>query len=188
MESALTPFITFAALLALALAYVAIWSGRKVLVRSISLLLSIAFIPLFWFAINSLLGHPESVTEKELRAESKCTIVLYAEIKEKVGIFALVRLHQVPEPRYVFIPWNLKLAVSLQNTLRELKREKKGKIMLGGKECQRESTRTPKRPPPLDDGMEQDFMFYPDPVEEDPPPKDLSPFYTREQPLQMPSR
>lgn len=179
--SSVTLLTIIGGVLALALAYIAMWSGRKIFVRYAALLLSIAFIPLSWFAFNDLLSRPKHITLQEIHEKKMClSILLPVYFKERVGIYMLIRSPQQEEPRYVIVAWDLKFAIKLQRAQNEANLLRRTRINYGGIQCQKGG----KRIHATESTEEGSLMFYADPVPEL-PPKDLSPFYTTPPP-QMP--
>ncbi len=202
----LTLLVVLFALIAIALGTITIWSRRQLVMRSVALALTVLMLPLGWFALDDLLSRPKQRTADELRAPGMCNAVLHAEIKERVGVYLFLvdKKLKGAEPRYIFVPWDLKFAQRLQRSkLHKQAAQGKGTILIGDRACQQKGKgegkegegkdgdakkKQPRRPGSSgeeegpDDGS---VHFHPDPVAPI-PEKDLTPFYEAPSVIQMP--
>lgn len=198
--SNVTLYVAIFTMFAMTLATITAWSRRDVLMRSVVVVLWVGLIPSGWFTLNDLLSRPKVATFEKLKAPGRCAAILHADIRERVGVYVLLRDIRLKnqEPRFMHIEWDLKFAQRLQRALKMQKVAKvSGLVVLGDRACQEMKrrgggTQDGKKRGPLAstsgdvDGDEGDVMFYPDPVSA-PPPKDLTPFYV-EPTIQMPNR
>ncbi len=109
--------LLFTGLLAVAalLASIAIWSPRALVIRSIAVLVTAAFIPLAYLALNELLSKPKPIARAWLEpAEREATLLSYS-FDEGKAIYLWLRLDDSPEPRAYLLPWDIRFAERLQN-------------------------------------------------------------------------
>jgi hypothetical protein len=208
-NSAVTLYAVIVALPAFALGFVALWSRRDLRMRLVAIALSLAMVPAAWFAFSQLPGKPNDITAEEFREQYQCTSVLHAQIRERVGILMLAQRRRMREPEFIFVSWNMRLASSLQKSMRVAKLNGKGTIIYGRASCKNsdsdgddDGTGTgkgksksgkghglPSIQEPGSSGREQDgkdgFTFSPDPVPPT-PEKNYGPLY--EGPIEMPRR
>jgi hypothetical protein len=196
-----TLYAVVISLIALALASVAIWSRRELRMRLVAVVLAMAMAPTAWYVFSQLPGKPDDMSAEQFRESYRCSTVLHAEIKDKVGILMLVKREDVRTPEYLFVQWNMLLAKSLQKGLRDAKRGGKGWIIYAASSCgeegedgdgkKRKKGKKKGSPgaPPGTEGQEQDgpdgFNFYPDPVPPN-PEKNYGPLF--EGPVTLPER
>ncbi len=183
MEIITMPTAIFA-LISLSLALIAAYSRRDWQMRLLAVLLGVAFIPVTIWTLGDLLGRPRVVAAEKLHAPGACMIVLDKEVVEKVGIYLLVKDRASPwhESRYLFVPWDVDFALSLQWGVEgKSTADASGMLLLGDQSChERElslrgggsATKSKKRKllPGTGGGDEHsdgDVMFYADPI---PPP------------------
>jgi len=208
--SGVTLYAVIFAIFAFALAFVAIWSRRDLRMRLVAVGLSIAMVPIAWFVFSQLPGKPSGVSAEEFRESYQCARVLHAQIRERVGILMLAQKEHAREPEFIFVSWNMRLASSLQKSMRVAKVNGKGTIIYGRAACKNsdedddgngngkgkgkkgkrgKGNGLPGIQQPGSSGQEQggsdDFTFYPDPVPPM-PEKNYGPLY--EGPIEMPSR
>jgi hypothetical protein len=192
------------ALLALSLGVIVIWSRRELRMRLVALVLSVTTLAVGWMAFGDLTGRPKLLSVDDFKKEYFCAAVLHSDIYQNVGMELLMRKEDAKDAKLIFVPWNMKLARSLQRGQRYAKLNDNGTIIYGGKACfdedgdsgnkkgkkgKRKKGTQPLRQPggssgEVDDGNEN-FNFYPNPV----PPlpeKNYGPLY--EAPLQIPDR
>ena len=195
-----TLYVAIFTMFAMTLATITAWSRRDVMIRSVVIVLWVILIPSGWYTLNDLLSRPKVVTVEKLKAPGRCAAILHANIRERIGVYVLLRdIHlKNQEPRYMLIEWDLKFAQRLQRAQKIQKVAKgSGLIVVGDRACQEMKRKGggtqdgKKRGPQVStsgdvEGDEGDVMFYPDPVSA-PPPKDLTPFYV-EPTIQMPNR
>lgn len=203
MESVhtVTLYAVIVALCCFALASITMWSRRELRMRIFALGVAIAMTPAVWFAFSELPGTPTSLTAEQFREKYRCTTVIPVEIRERVGMLMLVKGENQRVPEYVFVSWNMRLATSLQKSMRVAKVNGKGSIIYGASSCGDEGEGDGKgkgkgkkrlAPPPKlpgSSGQEQDspddFNFYADPVPPN-PEKNYGPLY--EGPIELPKR
>lgn len=187
--------------LCFALGSIAIYSRRELRMRTLAVVLATAMAPAVWFVFSELPGKPDSITAEEFRENYRCTTVIPVDIRELVGMLMLLKKEHEPVPKYVFVSWNMRLASSLQKSMRVAKVNGKGSIIYGASSCGEEEEGDGKgkegkgkkriAPPkmPGSSGQEndgpEDFTFYPDPVPPN-PEKNYGPLY--EGPIELPTR
>lgn len=124
------------ALVGFALASIAVWSRRDVRMRLTALALSLIGAPVMWFAFSQLPGKPDGISTEDFRASYRCaTILPYPEIRKNEGIFMLVKRKKERDAEYLHVEWNLKLATSLQKSVRVAQVNGKGSIIYGQASC-----------------------------------------------------
>lgn len=197
-----TLYAVIVAFLCFALAFIVIWSRRELRMRLIALALAFGTVPVVYFAFSQLPGKPDALTAEEFREQYRCTIVTPVDIRERVGMLMLVKREDERVPEYVFVSWNMRLATSLQKSMRVAKVNGRGSIIYGASSCGdgeegngkgkgkgkgKKGIAPPNRPG--SSGIEQDspddFNFYADPVPPN-PEKNYGPLY--EGPIELPSR
>lgn len=199
----ITLYAVLVALLGFALASLAIWSGRKLRTRLFALLIAMVAAPVFWFAFSQLPGKPDSISVTDFREQYRCARITPVKIVERVGIFVLAEKAHAKEPEYLVVSWNMRLASSLQKSMRVAKLNGAGSIVYGSASCREDDEDgdgngkgkkkgkkgNPRLQQPGSSGQEPDgedgFTFYPDPVPPM-PEKNYGPLY--EGPIVMPER
>ena len=195
-------YAVIVALLCFALAFIVIWSRRELRMRLAALALAFGTAPVVYFAFSQLPGKPDSLTAEQFREKYRCTTVIPVDIRERVGMLMLVKREGARVPEYIFVSWNMRLASSLQKSMRVAKVNGKGSIIYGASSCGEEEEGDGKgkgkgkgkkriAPPkmPGSSGQEndgpEDFNFYADPVPPN-PEKNYGPLY--EGPIELPTR
>ncbi len=124
------------ALVGFALASIAVWSRRDVRMRLVALALSLIGAPVMWFAFSQLPGKPDGISTVDFRENYRCaTIMPYPEIRKDNGIYMLVKKKKQRDAEYLHVEWNLKLASSLQKSVRVAQMNGKGAIIYGSASC-----------------------------------------------------
>ena len=182
-------------LVGFALASIAIWSRRDVRMRLTAIVLALVAAPVAWYAFSELPGKPDGISTDDFRADYHCaTILPYPDIQEEIGLFMLVKKKNKREPEYLFVEWNLKLASSLQKSVRDATTKGQGSIVYGGESCKDDGEagekgkskgqgKSEKVKDQAQEG-ENDFNFYPTPA----PPMPEKNYDNNEVPLIMPPR
>lgn len=99
--------------------YAAVAAKGQRWMRALAVAVGLAAVPAAFYAESEALSKPKPVAlEWWLRTAPEAT-VLGASLREGVGIFLLLQLSEVPEPRYYVLPWSRELAEQLQEALRE---------------------------------------------------------------------
>lgn len=130
MES-IQVFFLVTALCAVALAGLAAWSRRRFRWKAAAAILAAALMGVSWFAFDDLLSRPKPIAYDDFEAvylpdHTVRVAVLHGEVREGVGIYMLVRLPGMPEPRYFLFAWNKQLAEELEEGMRQKRRAKQG--------------------------------------------------------------
>lgn len=124
------------ALVGFALASIAVWSRRDVRMRLAALALSLIGAPVIWFAFAQLPGKPDGISTEDFRANYRCaTILPYPEIRKQDGLYMLIKKKKQRDAEYLHVEWNLKLASSLQKSVRVAQMNGKGSIIYGSASC-----------------------------------------------------
>lgn len=206
-----TLYAVILGLLCFSLGTLVIWSRRELRMRLLGIVLAIATVPVAWYVFSQLPGKPNDLSADEFREKYRCAMITPIEVKQNAPIYLLAKKKRMREPEYLVIEWNMRLATSLQKSIRAAKLNGKGSIVYGRASCAEEEDgedggsgkgkgkgkkgkgkpkgqgqgRLPGSSGQVQDGTEDDFTFYPDPV----PPlpeKNYGPTY--ESPLEMPER
>lgn len=203
------------ALVGFALASIAVWSRRDMRMRLAALTLSLIGAPVMWFAFSQLPGKPDGISTEDFRANYHCaTILPYPEIRKQDGIYMLVKKKRQRNAAYLHVEWNIKLASSLQKSVRVAQMNGKGSIIYGSASCNDDEDSEdaqgkgkgkkgkgkgaagsagarpaiPGVQRPGSSGQEnsgdEEFNFYPDPV----PPQAEKNYESTDTPLVMPER
>jgi hypothetical protein len=117
MSDFMIAFVVLAAVLG-AFAYLAMPSAgrlRRAIVSS-SFALVLAFL---FFGYSDMLGRPKAARLELFRTDMTNAEVISAVFKEGDGIFLWLRLPTAAEPRYYKLPWDEKVAKSLQEAIQQ---------------------------------------------------------------------
>jgi hypothetical protein len=200
-----TLYAVVIALLCFALGSLVAWSRRELRMRLLGVGLSVVTVPVVWFVFSQLPGKPDDMSAEEFREKYRCATIIPVDVRQNAPIYLLAKKKRVSEPEYLAIAWNMRLASSLQKSMRAAKINGKGTIIYGGASCRngdgdggedgngkgkkgkKGQGRTPPRAhQPGSSGQEQipgeGFIFYPDPVPPM-PEKNYGPLY--EGPIEM---
>jgi len=114
-------FLTFIALLSVAalLATIAIWSHRRVSIRTTAVILTALFIPIVYVGITELLSQPKPIHHEWFKRHVDEATLLGVSVREGEAIYLWLRLDDSLEPRYYVLPWQQQLAEKLQNLVDE---------------------------------------------------------------------
>ena len=107
-----------AVLLAAALAGIAIWSPRSVLIKVVSISLAALMMPTAYASLVDLLGKPKPVSMEWAKQAVPEATVLGASMREDQAIFLWLQFDGTAEPRAYVLPWNMEHAKGLQEALR----------------------------------------------------------------------
>lgn len=211
-DSIVLSYAVLVALLVLALGTIVIWSRREFRMRIIALALMVATAVACWVIFTDLPGRTKDITVEEFKDKYWCATVVHEHTEQGKGMYLLIRKKDEKEATYIFVPWNMKLANSLQKGQRIAKLNKSGAIVYGGKSCfsgeddeeylrdeggsvegkpSKQKKSKPKVTLPGSSGndeteiAEDEFHFRPDPVPPT-PEKNYGPIY--EEPLRMPDK
>jgi hypothetical protein len=203
-----TLYAVFITLFGFALGSLVIWSRRELRYRLLGFGLSLAMAPIVWFVFAQLPGKPDDMSAEEFREKYRCATIMPIDVRQNASIYLLAKKKRAREPEYLAIAWNMRLATSLQKSMRIAKINGKGTIIYGGASCrngdgdgdedgngkdkkgkQGQGRTPPRAHQPGSSGLEQipedGFIFYPDPVPPM-PEKNYGPLY--EGPIEMPER
>ena len=114
-------FLIFVALLCVAalLATIAIWSHRRVSIRTTAVVLTALFLPIAYLGITELLSQPKPMQHEWFKRHVDEATLLGVSVREGEAIYLWLRLDDSLEPRYYVIPWQQQLAEKLQNIVDE---------------------------------------------------------------------
>ena len=117
MTSFLIAFLSLALVLG-AFAYVAVATGsrrrRAIIAAFFAVILGAVF-----FGYSDMLGRPKSTRLEVFRSTMKDAKVLGSYLKENDGVYLWLQLPGSNEPRYYKLPWDEKVAKSLQAAIAE---------------------------------------------------------------------
>ncbi len=120
--SAIVPLFVVSAVVAAGLAWLAIWSPRRPLIKVAALALAALLLPLGYLSLVELTGRPKEVRDEWLLAGLEEAQVLAFDLREGRAIFLWLRLPGIDEPRSYRLPWSLPLARQLQEAGRAAER------------------------------------------------------------------
>ena len=114
-------FLVFVALLSVTalLATIAIWSHRRVSIRTTAVVLTALFVPIAYLGILELLSQPKPMHHEWFKRHVDEATLLGVSVREDEAIYLWLRLDDSLEPRYYVIPWQQQLAEKLQNIVDE---------------------------------------------------------------------
>jgi hypothetical protein len=188
-----TLYAVIIALFVFALGSLVVWSRRELRMRLLGVGLSVATVPVIWFVFTQLPGKPDDMSVEEFREKYRCTTIIPVDVRQNAPIYLLAKKKHARESEYLVIAWNMRLANSLQKSMRVQKLNRRGSIIYGASACLSQNGKgrpgSQRGRQPGSSGQEQDggddFTFYPDPVPPV-PEKNYGPLY--EGPIEMPER
>lgn len=207
-------YAVIVALLCFVLAFIVIWSRRELRMRLIALGFSFGMPLVVYLAFSQLPGKPSSMSVDEFRERYRCATIVPVGIKQGVEILMVAKKQHARDPEYLSVEWNMRLAASLQKSMRVAKLNGKGSIIYGAQSCHEDGDEEgdgdgkgkkgkkgkgkgkpgagqsrPGLQQPGSSGQEPDsgdgFTFYPDPVPAM-PEKNYGPLY--EGPIEIPEQ
>ncbi len=109
-------FLIFCALLAVTalLATIAIWSQRRISIRTSAVVLTALFIPIAYLGVTELLSQPKPMQHEWFKRHVDEATLLGVSVREGDAIYLWLRLDDSLEPRYYVLPWQQQLAEKLQ--------------------------------------------------------------------------
>lgn len=118
-------FLVFCALLAVTalLATIAIWSQRRISVRTSAVVLTALFIPIGYLGVTELLSQPKPMQHEWFKRHVDEATLLGVSVREGDAIYLWLRLDDSLEPRYYVLPWQQQLAEKLQMLVDEAIRD-----------------------------------------------------------------
>ena len=118
-------FLLFVALLSVAalLATIAIWSHRRVSIRTVAVVLTALFLPIAYLGVTELLSQPKPMQHEWFKRHVDEATLLGVSVREGESIYLWLRLDDSLEPRYYVLPWQQQLAEKLQNLVDEAIKE-----------------------------------------------------------------
>jgi hypothetical protein len=129
MTSFLIAFVSLALLLG-AFAYVAMPAGsrwrRAIIAGFFAVILGAVF-----FGYSDMLGRPKSTRLEVFRTKMQDAKVIGSYLKENDGVYLWLQLPGLAEPRYYKLPWDEKLAKSLQGAIAENERQHGSGVGMG---------------------------------------------------------
>lgn len=109
-------FLVFIALLGVIalLATIAIWSQRRLGIRTTAVVLTALFIPIGYVGVTELLSQPKPMHHEWFKRHVDEATLLGVSVREGEAIYLWLRLDDSLEPRYYVLPWQQQLAEKLQ--------------------------------------------------------------------------
>ena len=114
-------FLIFVALLGVTalLATIAIWSQRRLSIRTSAVVLTALFVPIGYLGVTELLSQPKPMQHEWFKRHVDEATLLGVSVREGEAIYLWLRLDDSLEPRYYVLPWQQQLAEKLQNLVDE---------------------------------------------------------------------
>ena len=114
-------FILFAASTALAalLAFIGIWSHRKLTAKVSAVVATALFIPTVYLSYADLLSRPKPSSIEWWHRDAAEATVIGSQLRENEAIFLWIELPEAGEPRAYKLPWQQELAKQLYGAQRE---------------------------------------------------------------------
>jgi hypothetical protein len=129
MSSFLIAFVSLAFLLG-AFAYIAMPAASRLRRVMVSGFFALILGGLF-FGYSDMLGRPKSTRLEMFRGGLKDAHVLGSYLKEGEGMYLWLKLPGTPEPRSYKLPWDEKLAKSLQEAIEQNTQQHGGGVAMG---------------------------------------------------------
>ncbi len=107
-----------------ALAIVAVWSRRRLIVRAGAVGILVLSVAISYAAFSDLLSRPKPALLEFAYDDVEQATVLAAALREGRGIYLWLRLPGVDEPRYYIMPWRQSVAEELQEAMRQAERNR----------------------------------------------------------------
>ncbi len=114
----LIPFFAALGLLAAVLAHIAIWSPRNLWVKVGALATTVAFLPVAYVSLSTMLSRPKPIELEWSRAPLAEAAVLGSRLEEGKAIYVWLGMEGVDEPRAYVLPWSKELAKQLYSAQR----------------------------------------------------------------------
>lgn len=114
-------YLLFAASTALAtlLAFIGVWSHRKLAAKVCALTATALFIPTVYLSYADLLSRPKPASLEWWHRDASEATVVGSQLREGEAIFLWLELPEAPEPRAYRLPWQQELAKQLYGAQRE---------------------------------------------------------------------
>lgn len=115
-----------AAVLAMVLCMLTIWSPRRLPVKLGALVTSCLFLPVAYAALSDLLSKPKPVALEWLNSQTEEATVLGSTMREGKGIYLWLQMANIEEPRSYVMPWSQEMAQQLQDAMEEAQEQESG--------------------------------------------------------------
>ena len=114
-------FLLFAASTSLAafLAFISVWSHRRLWAKVSAVLATALFIPTVYLSYADLLSRPKPVSFEWWQSDASEATVVGSKLREGEAIYLWIELPEVDEPRAYRLPWQQELAKQLFGAQRE---------------------------------------------------------------------
>ena len=118
-------FVLFAVSTALAalLAFISVWSHRKLAAKVSALVATALFIPTVYLSYADLLSRPKPASLEWWHRDASEATVVGSQLREGEAIFLWLELPEAPEPRAYRLPWQQELAKQLYGAQRQAEAE-----------------------------------------------------------------
>lgn len=149
-------FVLFSASTALAalLAFIGIWSHRRLTAKISALVATALFIPTVYLSYADLLSRPKPTSLEWWHRDAPEATVVASQLREGEAIFLWIELPEADEPRAYRLPWQQELAKQLYGAQRN---------------AETQGTKVKMRRPFDDDTQELEPVFYAPPQPPLPP-------------------
>ena len=114
----LIPLFATLGLLAAILAHIAIWSPRNLWIKVGALATTVAFLPVAYASLSTMLSRPKPIELEWSRAPLAEAAVLGSRLEEGKAIYVWLGMEGVEEPRAYVLPWSQELAKQLNGAQR----------------------------------------------------------------------
>lgn len=105
--------------IALALASLAIWAPRRTPVRVVAVVIVALFLPVLYLQMLEMLSKPKPISFEWYEANAERAQLLGVTMNEGQAIYLWLLLDDLSEPRAYKVPWDLKLAEKLEDSVDE---------------------------------------------------------------------
>jgi hypothetical protein len=100
-----------------ALTSIAIWAPRPTRVRVAALVIAMFFIPVVYVQSIEMLSKPKPMSFEWYERNEAKAVLIGITLDEGKAIYLWLQLPGSPEPRNYEVPWNLRLAVKLEDAV-----------------------------------------------------------------------
>lgn len=113
MSNQVVLFFSALGALGAVLAFIAVWSPRKIWVKVTALVATTLFLPVAYGGLADLLSRPKPIGFEWSHLDVSEATVLGSRLEEGEAIYLWLGIDGIPEPRSYVLPWNQEMAEQL---------------------------------------------------------------------------
>ncbi len=126
MSNQVVLFFSVLGVLGAVLAFIALWSPRKIWVKVTALVATTLFLPVAYGALADLLSRPKPIGFEWSNLDVTEAAVLGSRLEEGQAIYLWLAIDGLPEPRSYVLPWDQEMAEQLHKAQRDAEVEGTG--------------------------------------------------------------